>query len=67
MNLDPVLEAVLIALAKTAPTAIITIADALKDGETPEEAVAKARSAVPPRLDTRAKDEERRKRLAEGE
>lgn len=63
--MDPVVEAILLAIAKVAPTAIIVIADALKGGDTPEQAVTKARLAVPPRLDTTAKDDKRRRELLE--
>lgn len=66
-GLDPVVEALLLALAKTAPSAIILVADALKGGETPEQAVAKAKMAVPARIDTREDDETRRQRLVERE
>lgn len=66
-GLDPVAEALLLALAKAAPAAIIVVADALKGGESPEQAVAKARLAVPPRIDTRDEDDTRRQRLVERE
>lgn len=63
MTLDPILEATLIAAARYAPQAIIAIADALKDGDTPEAAVAKAKAVTPPRLDTTFEDEARRARI----
>lgn len=63
--MDPTLEAVLIALAKSAPEAIRVIADALAGGESPEKAVARAREAVSRlhHIDTTHEDEARRARV----
>lgn len=61
--MDPTLEALLVTLARAAPQLIQTIADALRGGDTPEEAVAKARALTPSRIDTTAEDAERRRRL----
>ena len=65
--MDPVLEASLVALARSAPAVFSIIADALRGGDTPEEAVAKARAVTPERLDTFDEDRARRERLGVGE
>lgn len=66
MGLDPIVEALLLALARSAPQAVGALADALRGGDSPEEAVAKARRVMPLRLDTTFEDEARRARLARG-
>jgi hypothetical protein len=63
MDLDPILEALLLALARTAPTVIHVVSDALRGGDTPEQAVAKAKAATPVKLDTTFEDEARRARI----
>ena len=63
MGIDAVLEAMLIALARVAPSVIHVISDALRGGDSPEVAVGKAKALTPPRLDTTAEDEERRERI----
>lgn len=66
MGLDPIVEALLIALARAAPHVFGVIADALRGGDTPEQAVAKAKAVTPARIDTSFEDEARRTRLARG-
>lgn len=61
--MDPITEALLIALARSAPHVVGAIADALRGGDTPEEAVAKAKRLTPARLDTTFEDEARRARI----
>lgn len=63
MGLDPILEALLLALARSSPQMIGVLADALRGGDTPEEAVAKAKRVAPARLDTSFEDEARRRRI----
>lgn len=64
--MDPILEAMLVALARLAPAVITTIADALRGGDSPEQAVAKAKALTPPRLDTTFEDDARRNRIRAG-
>ena len=61
--IDPVVEVVLLTLARSAPSIFSVIADALKGGDTPEQAIAKAKAVRPKKLDTRAKDRARRERM----
>ena len=63
--MDPTLEAILVALAKSAPSAIQAIALALSSGESPEQAVARARAALDAvkKIDTAAEDAARRARV----
>ena len=64
--MDAVLEAMLVALARLAPSVIHAISDALRGGDTPEVAVAKAKAATPPRIDTSFEDEAARARIRAG-
>lgn len=61
--MDPTSEALLLALARAAPAVIVAIADALRGGETPEQAIEKAKRVAPVRLDTTFEDEARRARI----
>lgn len=63
--MDPTLEAVLVAIARSAPSAIQAIASALSSGESPEQAVSRARAAVDSvkRIDTATEDAARRARV----
>lgn len=53
----------LLALLKAAPDVVHVASDALRGGDTPEQAIAKARAVAPQRLDTTAEDEELRAQI----
>lgn len=59
--MDPIAigEAAIKVLLALAPAAL----DALRGGKSPEEAIAAARAAIPPAIDTATEDRERRARL----
>lgn len=48
----------LLALLKIAPDVVHAASDALRGGDTPEQAIAKARAVAPQKLDTTAEDAE---------
>lgn len=64
--MDPVLEAVLLAIVRAAPEVVAAIAHALSLGADPEEAIQAAKRALPKKWDTSEEDAERRRRLSGG-
>lgn len=60
------LVTILLELAKSAPEVFHVVSDALRGGDTPEQAIEKARALTPPRLDTTLEDEARRARIRNG-
>ena len=57
---------ILLELAKATPSIIHVVSDAMRGGDTPEEAIAKARALAPEPLDTSEEDAERRARILAG-
>lgn len=62
----PTWATVLLELLKSAPALVHMVSDALRGGETPEQAIAKALAAAPEKLDTAEKDAARRLRIRTG-